>query len=110
MQLPFLVGSNFLVHQIFTLIISSVSRILYTNHVGDIDIEWALGAYVVQSSKSSTNIDWSASIIHDDLFLLLSVASVLLVFAIWLLSKWRRPQLKTIFDLEKGRYIVTHVN
>lgn len=36
-------------------------------------------------------------------FLFLSVLAALFVL------QWRKPQLKTVYDLEKGRYIVTRV-
>ncbi|KAM1065485.1 hypothetical protein ACFX2B_020789 [Malus domestica] len=32
------------------------------------------------------------------------------ILQMWSVSKWRKPQLKTIYDLEKGRYIVTRVS
>ncbi|URD99822.1 GDA1 CD39 family protein [Musa troglodytarum] len=86
-------------------------RIEYTNQVGDVEIEWALGAYIVQSmTKSSENADWVTAMIHGDLVLMLLVASALLVLTAWLVSKWRRPRMKTIYDLEKGHYIITRAS
>nr|XP_018680908.1 PREDICTED: probable apyrase 6 [Musa acuminata subsp. malaccensis] len=86
-------------------------RIEYTNQVGDMEIDWALGAYIVQSmTKSSENAGWVTAMIHGDLVLLLLVASALLVLTAWLVSKWRRPRMKTIYDLEKGHYIITRAS
>ncbi|WOL12465.1 hypothetical protein Cni_G21232 [Canna indica] len=84
-------------------------RIEYTNQVGDFQIEWALGAYIVQSTTSSEKSNWTTVTINGDFFVLL-LASLLLVFAAWVVSKWKRPRTKTIYDLEKGRYIVTRVS
>ncbi|CAA6665189.1 unnamed protein product [Spirodela intermedia] len=43
-----------------------------------------------------------------------SLLRALVVFVVvvamgWLAARWKKPQLKTIYDLEKGRYIVTRV-
>lgn len=75
------------------------------------EINWALGAYIVQRmTKSSENAGWVTAMIHGDLVLLLLVASALLVLTAWLVSKWRRPRMKTIYDLEKGHYIITRAS
>lgn len=34
---------------------------------------------------------------------------IFLIFGAYFVSKWRKPHLKTIYDLEKGKYIVTRV-
>lgn len=88
------------------------TRIEFSNRVGNIQVEWALGAFVMQTvATRSYHSGWISSVAQNDsLVLLLFVGSALLIFAAWLVSKWRRPQLKTIYDLEKGRYIVTRVN
>ncbi|XP_010917046.1 probable apyrase 6 [Elaeis guineensis] len=86
-------------------------RIEFANQVGNIQVEWALGAFIMQTMATrSYHSGWITSVVQPDSLVLLFVASTLLIFAAWLASKWRRPQLKTIYDLEKGRYIVTRVN
>ena len=54
---------------------------------------------------------WMASITRKDLssYLPLFVVSTVLVFTAWSLSRCWKPQLKTIYDLEKGRYITKRI-
>ncbi|XP_062161484.1 probable apyrase 6 [Alnus glutinosa] len=84
------------------------------NHARNIPLDWALGAFIVQSTAELDveHPDWMANIVSDESPTLLSIIAifVILMFAAWSVSKWRKPQLKTIYDLEKGRYIVTRVN
>ncbi|KAL5759522.1 hypothetical protein ACOSQ2_018360 [Xanthoceras sorbifolium] len=89
-------------------------RIGFANQVRNIPLDWALGAFILHSS---TDLDvqhpgWIASLISDDSPTLLSLIAILilLMFLAWSISKWRKPQLKTIYDLEKGRYIISRVN
>lgn len=89
-------------------------RIGYANQVENIPLDWALGAFILQST-SSVDYEHSpslASVIADDSKTLLLLFGVLLVliFTGWVFSRCRKPQLKTIYDLEKGKYIVTRVN
>lgn len=91
-------------------------------HVNNMPLDWALGAFILQSTAAIESIvpieseseqwDWIAAIIgHEPPSLLSLIAvSILLLFIAWSVSKWRKPQLKTIYDLEKGRYIVTRVS
>ncbi|KAK8508138.1 hypothetical protein V6N13_055590 [Hibiscus sabdariffa] len=85
-------------------------RISFANQVNDIPLDWALGAFIMQSTAHSDvqHTDWITNIINSDSTLFSIIAfSVVLMFAAWSISKWRKPRLKTIYDLEKGRYIVT---
>ncbi|CAL1390199.1 unnamed protein product [Linum trigynum] len=88
-------------------------RIGYGNHVGNIPLDWALGAFILltSSSQDMQHPSWISTVIGDDSPTLLSLVAIaaLFMFAAWSVSKWRKPQLKTIYDLEKGRYIVTRV-
>jgi apyrase len=45
------------------------------------------------------------SVTYFLLFAFLLIAVLAMYFAL----QWQKPQLKTIYDLEKGRYIVTRV-
>ncbi|KAE8726320.1 GDA1/CD39 nucleoside phosphatase family protein, putative isoform 2 [Hibiscus syriacus] len=94
--------------------ISSIpQRLSFANQVNDIPLDWALGAFILQSA---TNLDvlhtnWITNIINSDSTIFSVIAiSVILMFSVWSISKWRKPQLKTVYDLEKGRYIVTRIN
>lgn len=89
-------------------------RIGYANQVENIPLDWALGAFILQSTSS---VDYEhfpslASVIAGDskTLSLLFGAFLVLIFTGWIFSKCRKPQLKTIYDLEKGKYIVTRVN
>ncbi|XP_015901282.2 probable apyrase 6 [Ziziphus jujuba] len=90
-------------------------RINVANQVGNMPLDWALGAFIFQSTANLAmehHPDWIATFIADDSPTLLSLIAIfiILMFTAWSISKWRKPQLKTIYDLEKGRYIVTRVN
>lgn len=82
------------------------TRIDFANNVGAVQAEWALGAFVVQRMENTPHV--SASMFRSSLAPLLVILSLLLFISISI-AKFRRPQTKTIYDLEKGRYIVTHL-
>ncbi|XP_060215330.1 probable apyrase 6 isoform X1 [Lycium barbarum] len=88
-------------------------RIGYANQVENIPLDWALGAFILQSTAEldKEHSGWFANMFSEDsLILLLFFAFFILVmFTAWYVSKWRKPQLKTIYDLEKGKYIVTRI-
>lgn len=88
-------------------------RIGFGNHTGGIPLDWMLGAFILQTmlepleleTDSLVQIVGNESVTYFSLFAFLLIA----VLAAFFVLKWRKPQLKTIYDLEKGRYIVTHV-
>lgn len=89
------------------------ARIGYANQVGEIPLDWALGAFIL---RSTADVDvqhpsWISTIITDDspTFVTLFIIAIILILTGWCVSKCRKPQFKTIYDLEKGRYIVTRV-
>ncbi|XP_020694998.1 probable apyrase 6 isoform X2 [Dendrobium catenatum] len=84
-------------------------RLWFSDNVQNIQVDWALGAFIM---KTMEQMGWIAFISHDRFFTLFGiiVLSSLLSFAIWLILRLRKPQLKTVYDLEKGRYIVTKVS
>lgn len=87
-------------------------RIGFANQVQDIPLDWALGAFILQSSNHANTDDpnWISTSGNGDssstLMALFAVA-IILMFCAWSLSKWKKPHVKTIFDLEKGKYIVS---
>lgn len=89
------------------------SRITVANQVEDIPLDWALGAFILQTTAylDAEHPNWIATVISEDSPTLISLIAIfaILMFTAWSISKWRKPQLKTIYDLEKGRYIVTRV-
>ena len=91
-------------------------RIKVANKVGDIPLDWALGAFILQTTTATdadvqNNHSWGATIFSDESPTLLSVIGIFIILLLtaWSISRWRKPQLKTIYDLEKGRYIITRV-
>ncbi|KAK6922018.1 Nucleoside phosphatase GDA1/CD39, partial [Dillenia turbinata] len=82
------------------------ARIKFTNQVENIPLDWTLGAFILQSTSSlkTGQSSWISTFISDGSPTLLSlvVISILLMFVAWLISKLRKPRLKTIYDLEKG--------
>ncbi|KAJ0988552.1 hypothetical protein J5N97_006908 [Dioscorea zingiberensis] len=88
-------------------------RISFVNQVDNVPIDWALGAFIMQgASTPTTPHSWIAAINRENLLALvfLLIVSALMVFTTWAVSKWKKPQLKTVYDLEKGRYIVTRIH
>ncbi len=81
----------------------------FTNKVHDVPLDWALGALIVRLNEDveqSSPVWWMFTVlVLKGLFLvaLLGVG----ILAIWFVARCRRPQLTTIYDLEKGRYITT---
>ena len=90
-----------------------LARVRAVQQVCNMPLDWALGAFILRSTTYSDvcNRDWIATIIGDESPTLLSLIALLIIlmFTAWSISRWWKPQLKTIYDLEKGRYIVTRV-
>ncbi|URE33958.1 GDA1/CD39 (nucleoside phosphatase) family [Musa troglodytarum] len=88
-------------------------RVAFANQVGNIPLDWALGAFITQkTSRPSAEIsDWIFAVLGDEAsaFLYLFV-SIMLIFTALSVLKWMKPKLKIIYDLERGRYILTPVN
>ncbi|KAK7368048.1 hypothetical protein VNO80_10070 [Phaseolus coccineus] len=86
-------------------------RVKVANQVGSIPLDWALGAFILQTADADIqNHNWIATIFSDESPTLLSIIGFFLVLlTAWSISRWRKPQLKTIYDLEKGRYIITRI-
>ncbi|RDX92835.1 putative apyrase 6 [Mucuna pruriens] len=86
-------------------------RIKVANQVGIIPLDWALGAFILQTTADGDilqNHNWIATIFSDEPPTLLSIIGIfIMLLTAWSISRWRKPQLKTIYDLEKGRYITT---
>lgn len=85
----------------------------FTNHTGNIPIDWTLGAFIVESTRAP--LEWEpdnmGEIVGNDsvTYFLLFAFLLIAVFAAFFVLQWRKPRLKTIYDLEKGSYIVTRV-
>lgn len=81
--------------------------------MGSVPLDWALGAFILQTTDDADiqKHDWIATIFSDESPTLLLLIGILLIvlFTAWSISRWRKPQVKTIYDLEKGRYITTRI-
>ncbi|KAI3796051.1 hypothetical protein L1987_38713 [Smallanthus sonchifolius] len=87
-------------------------RIGYANQVNNIPLDWALGAFIFEtmSELNAGQLNPPKSIFTVDSSMLSGLIFVIvLLLAAYYVSKWRKPSVKTIFDLEKGKYIVTRV-
>ncbi|KAK1425786.1 hypothetical protein QVD17_21145 [Tagetes erecta] len=87
-------------------------RIGFANQVNNIPLDWALGAFIFQvmSEINAGELHPAKSLITMDSSMLSGLIFViLLLFVAYYVSKWRKPNVKTIFDLEKGKYIVTRI-
>ncbi|KAJ9563782.1 hypothetical protein OSB04_008942 [Centaurea solstitialis] len=86
-------------------------RIRYANQVSDIPLDWALGAFISQimSELDVGELYPMKSVLSLDSWTL-ALVIFLLIGATYFGSKWRNPSnVKTIYDLEKGKYIVTRI-
>lgn len=82
---------------------------MFTDAVNNVPVEWTLGFFLThlleEKARSSPSVVVFGEFFGNvALFIGLSaIAGILLC----LVTRWRRPQLKTIYDLEKGRYFTT---
>lgn len=90
-----------------------MGRIQFTNQVGGIPLDWALGAFIMQRSwkPNADHLSLVTATVYEDFgFLSLCIVSILLISMAWCASRWKkRTQMKTIYDMEKGRYIIRHI-
>jgi apyrase len=85
----------------------------FANKVGDVPLDWALGAFLMLKASNDNRRDqnWIDLLMRNDLSGVISLLffPMLLVFAAWSILRCRKPQFKTIYDLEKGRYIIARM-
>ncbi|KAF3324234.1 putative apyrase 6 isoform X1 [Carex littledalei] len=88
-------------------------RVDFANKVGDVPLDWALGAFLMlkASNNSPRDKNWINFLMRNDLSGVVSLLffPMLLIFAAWSILRCRKPQFKTIYDLEKGRYIIARI-
>ncbi|XP_015576316.2 probable apyrase 6 [Ricinus communis] len=88
-------------------------RIGFANYTGSYPLDWTLGAFILQSMLEPLDmkIDNMEQIVGNEWVTYFSLFAFLLIalLAVLFVLQWRKPQLKTIYDLEKGHYIVTRV-
>ncbi|KAI5323446.1 hypothetical protein L3X38_032518 [Prunus dulcis] len=88
-------------------------RVGFANKTGNILLDWTLGAFLVETMLEPLEweLDNMGQIVGNESVTYLSFFAFLLIalFAVFFVLQSRKPQLKTIYDLEKGRYIITRV-
>ncbi|AQL05802.1 probable apyrase 6 isoform X1 [Zea mays] len=85
-------------------------RIEYSNQVGDIQVEWALGAFITLIQNASLKpLHTAVESTHSNRPLF-AVLGMFLLCGVLFVSRWRKHKTKVIYDLEKGRYIITHIS
>ncbi|GMP91893.1 hypothetical protein CsSME_00042366 [Camellia sinensis var. sinensis] len=88
-------------------------RIRFGNQVGVIPVDWTLGAFILQTIREPLQLEPNelGEIVGNDAVAYFSLFAVLLIIVLGalFLLKCQKPQLKTIYDLEKGHYIVTRM-
>ncbi|XP_071736500.1 probable apyrase 6 [Rutidosis leptorrhynchoides] len=87
-------------------------RIGYASQVNDIPLDWALGAFIYQvmSDVDIGKLYPTQSILTMDSSVLSGLLFIIFfVFVAYYILQWRKPNVKTIYDLEKGKYIVTRI-
>ncbi|KAK4760551.1 hypothetical protein SAY87_005444 [Trapa incisa] len=94
--------------------ISTTSEgVIQPNRTGIIPLYWSLGAYIVQTMGEPvyTEPDNFGQIVGNGSVTYFSLFAVLLILilAMVLVVQWWKPRFMTIYDLEKGRYIVTRI-
>eukprot|EP00850_Spirogloea_muscicola_P021883 SM000266S09828 [mRNA] locus=s266:158634:160586:+ [translate_table: standard] len=82
------------------------TRLRFTNRVGAVPVDWALGALIVELAEAG-RLQESASLVVSVLACLFLVLGVVGLATFWSCRRARRPHVTTIFDLEKGRYFTT---
>ncbi|KAK1413751.1 hypothetical protein QVD17_35531 [Tagetes erecta] len=88
-------------------------RIGCANQVNNIPLDWALGAFIFQITRDVNikQLHVPKSTLNEDSSIVSGLVFVIfLLFAVYCVSKWKKPDVKTIYDLEKGKYIFTRVS
>jgi len=83
---------------------------------GSTPVDWRLGAFIAQTIMEpleheevedvETHIIGNESISY---FVLFAILLLFVLLATFFVMRLRKPQFKTVYDLEKGCYIVTRV-
>jgi len=91
--------------------VSLCCRIGFTDPVEKSPLDWTLGAFILQTVEPKLETETMVNIVGVDAITYISLFTLLFlaILALTFVSKWQKPQFKTIYDLEKGHYIVTRL-
>lgn len=88
----------------------SGSKVMFMNAVNSVPVEWTVGFFLTHVTEKKKMSKPNPPIIMFEGFsgnVALFLGLLALISVLWFVARWRRPQLKTIYDLEKGRYFTT---
>ncbi|KAK1294856.1 putative apyrase 6 [Acorus calamus] len=91
----------------------NAKRIGFANPEGSVPLDWTLGAFILQTvAEPEVELDNLGDIVGNDAVIYLSLFAFLflVILAAFYVSRWHKPRLKTVYDLEKGYYIVKSVS
>lgn len=90
-----------------------ICRVGYGNQNINRHVDWTLGYFIIETNAEPLELE------HIDTGMIIGNESVtyfslfafifLVMLAGFFIMQWRKPQLKTVYDLEKGHYIVTRI-
>ncbi|KAG4917987.1 hypothetical protein AAZX31_20G049900 [Glycine max] len=76
-------------------------------------VDWTLGSFIIETMAEPLELEHidTGMIVGNESLTYFSLFAFLFLFilAAFFVMQWRKPQLKTVYDLEKGRYIVTRL-
>lgn len=90
-----------------------ICRVGFGNQKKNFHVDWTLGYFIIETMAEPFELEpidtglivGNESVTYFSMFAFL----FLIVLAAFFVLHWRKPQLKTVYDLEKGHYIVTRV-
>ncbi|XP_027932299.1 probable apyrase 6 isoform X2 [Vigna unguiculata] len=88
-------------------------RVGFGNEKINSHVDWTLGSFIIETMGEPLELEHidtgmivgNESVTYFSLFAFL----FLIILAAFFVMQWRKPQLKTVYDLEKGHYIVTRI-
>ena len=90
-----------------------ICRVGFGNRKINSDVDWTLGSFITETMAEPLELEHldTGMIVGNESVTYFSLFAFLFLFmlAAFFVLQWRKPQLKTVYDLEKGRYIVTRI-
>ena len=104
---PFIEGNKTSIEMVL------MCRVGFGNEKINSHVDWTLGSFIIETMGEPLELEHidtgmivgNESVTYFSLFAFL----FLIILAAFFVMQWRKPQLKTVYDLEKGHYIVTRI-